>query len=285
MSAKVIFNGNILHENEVSISINNRSFRYGDGCFETIKVVNGNVLLAGHHFTRLFSSLELLQFVIPPEFNQDFFTQLITTLVAANSHTALARVRITIFRNDGGPYDSLNHHPNYLIQSWSGNVDSKRLNENGFIMDFFYDAKKAADNFSQIKSNNYLPYLMGALYAEKKGLNDCFILNSSNRIAESTIANIFLIQDGVIKTPALSEGCVSGVMRKYLLYQFKLNNLPVVEGEIDKDDVLAASEVFLTNALYGIRWVGKIGNSNYSNNMSALLHEKYIAPLFTSRTF
>ena len=285
MSSMVIFNGNILDENKVSISINNRSFRYGDGCFETIKVVNANILLAQYHFNRLFSSLETLQFVVPPDFNQGFLAQLITNLIELNSHAALARVRITFFRGDGGPYDNVDHHPNYIIQSWSGSGESLRFNEAGFVMDFFQDARKTSDKFSHIKSNNYLPYSMGALYAKKNSLNDCLIFNSSNRIAESTIANVFIVIDGVIKTPALTEGCVSGVMRKYLLSRFKADNLPVLESEIHKGDLLAASEVFLTNALYGIRWVSKVAHSNYSNHMSSLFYEKYIASLFSSRTF
>ena len=56
------YNGKLYKEDEPIISANNRSFRYGDGFFETMKMFNGKIVLRDYHFERLFSSLELLQF-------------------------------------------------------------------------------------------------------------------------------------------------------------------------------------------------------------------------------
>ncbi len=178
-------------------------------------------------------------------------------------------------------YDEADPHPNFIIQTWAGNNESKILNKNGLALDFFRDAKKSCDNFSSIKSNNYLPYAMGAFFAKKNNLNDCLLYNCYNRICEATIANVFIITNGIIKTPALTEGCVNGVMRKHLIDCFKKEGFTCTEGEISPDELLQASEVFLTNAIYGIRWVKSIGASNYTNAMSALLHQKFIVPLFT----
>lgn len=198
-----------------------------------------------------------------------------------NNHSSLARIRLTIFRGAGGLYDPVEPHPNFIIQSWAGNNETNLFNQSGLALDFFPDAKKSCDHFSHLKSNNFLPYVMGAFFAKKNNLNDCLLYNCYNRICEATIANVFIITNGVIKTPALTEGCVNGVMRRYLINCFKKEGFTCIEGEILPEELLQSSEVFLTNAIYGIRWVKTIGTSNYTNAMATLLHEKFIAPLFT----
>ncbi len=150
--------------------------------------------------------------------------------------------------------------------------------------DFFNDAKKSCDNFSALKSNNYLGYAMAAFHAKNNKLDDCLMFNSYGRLSDSTIANVFIITNGIIKTPAITEGCVDGVMRKYLISCFKKESMPCFEGEVLVDDVLQASEVFLTNAIFGMRWVKKVRTSNYSNELTSFLHKKFIAPLFSSST-
>ncbi|MEB3088276.1 aminotransferase class IV, partial [Parvimonas sp. D4] len=89
-----------------------------------------------------------------------------------------------------------NHYPYFLIQSWPLQPATQELNENGLVIDIYKDARKTADLFSSIKSNNYLPYLMGALWAKEHHLNDAILLNPDNRVADATIANVFIVKDG-----------------------------------------------------------------------------------------
>jgi branched-chain amino acid aminotransferase len=217
---------------------------------------------------------------MPPSFNATYFTDHILQLTNQNKHLGLARVRLTIFRGEGSLSDEVNHTPHFIIQSWAGKPESNSYNPDGLTADFYLDFKKNGDHFSGIKSNNYLGYAMAAFHARNKNLDDCVISNCYGRLVESTIANVFIVTNGVIKTPALTEGCIAGVMRRHLLNCCIKENLPFKEAAIPTDEVTEASEVFLTNALYGIRWVKKIGNSNYTNDMSALLHQKFIVPLF-----
>jgi branched-subunit amino acid aminotransferase/4-amino-4-deoxychorismate lyase len=276
---KLIHNGKLLDETKLLISPNNRSFRYGDGCFETMKVINGNICLSDLHFERLFASLELLQFENPNYLTADYLKEQIIQLVSKNNQNKLARVRLTFFRGDGGLYDPENHFPNYVIQSWELNPQTSLFNENGLVVDIFKDAKKVCDNYSHLKSNSYLPYAMAALWAKKNQLNDALLLNPYSNISDATIANVWVVNDGIIKTPALAEGCVGGVMRKYLLQKLREASMPVQETSITVDELLQANEVFLTNAIQGIRWVKQCGNSNYQNQLSALLHKQFIVPL------
>ncbi len=276
----MILNGKLMTEEHVNISPNNRSFRYGDGCFETMKIINGKISLADEHFERLFTSLELLQFDKPKQLTANALKEQIVLLATKNNHQKLGRIRLTFFRSDGGLYDPQNMLPNYIIQTWDLNAANNELNENGLVIDIYTDARKVCDRYSPIKSNNYLSYAMAALWAKKNHLNDALLLNPYDRIADATIANIWMIKDGIIKTPSLQEGCVNGVMRKHLLKCLRAEGIPVEETGITVDELLNAQELFVTNAIYGIKWIRQVGNSNYILHTAAILHKNFIKPLW-----
>ena len=275
----LFYNGKISKTGKLLISPDNRSFRYGDGFFETMKMVNGKLLLADYHFERLFASLKLLQFQQPVYFTPEYLLENVTLLARKNFHHKLARIRITIFRGDGGLYDVENHFPHHLIQTLPIQPGYNSFNDNGMVLGIFKDARKICDAYSHIKSNNYLSYAMAALWAKEHKLNDALLLNPYDRVADATIANVFIVKDGAVKTPALSEGAVSGVMRRYLLQCLRKENMPIEETQLQVEDVLQASEIFLTNSIYGIKWVKQLEKNGYTNQLSSLLYKKMIAPL------
>ncbi|HTB99960.1 MAG TPA: aminotransferase class IV, partial [Ferruginibacter sp.] len=127
--------------------------------------------------------------------------------------------------------------------------------------------KKTYDILSNLKHNNYLPYVMGALHAKKEKWNDAIILNSANRICDTTIANIFIIKDEIIYTPPLTEACVAGVMRNYIVRNSKSSGFELIEKELTQEDVLNADEVFITNTIRNIQWVQSINNTTYNNTI------------------
>jgi len=279
LNAFVNYNGMVYRSVKLLISPESRSFRYGDGFFETMKMINGKIPLADLHFERLFSSLELLKFEKPDYFTPGYLLEQIDEIAKKNQHTKLAKIRLMIFRGDGGLFDPENLTPNFLIETSELDPESNKLNKKGLVVDVYKDARKSCDSFSVVKSNNYLPQVMGALWAKENKLNDAVLINNSNRIAESTIANIFIVDNGIVKTPSLSEGCVGGVMRKHLLQVIREEGIAVQETKIKVDDLLNASEVFLTNAVSNIRWVKKVGESSYESQLASLLYKKAVAPL------
>ncbi|GAC1536841.1 MAG: branched-chain-amino-acid transaminase [Sediminibacterium sp.] len=272
----LFYKGKLKQSGTPLISPDNRSFRYGDGCFETMKMVDGKIRLAHLHVERLFASLDLLRFRLPAYFTPAYLEKNLLALARKNHHEALARIRLTVFRGDGGLYDAVDHFPHHLLQSWALNPVANELNENGLVMDIFTDARKVCDRYSQVKSNNYLSYVMAALWAKEQKLNDAILLNPYDRIADATIANVFIVKDGVVITPALTEGAVNGVMRRHLLHCLRKENMPVLEGQVTVDDVMQAAEVFLTNAMYGIRWVKQVGESRYAHAVSKMLYQQFI---------
>jgi branched-chain amino acid aminotransferase len=170
-----------------------------------------------------------------------------------------------VFRGNGGLYNPENHFPNYIIQTWSIE-HTEELNSNGLIIDVYPDAKKSCDKFANLKSNNYLPYIMAALHAKKIKVNDCILLNNYDRVCDTTIANIFIIKDDIIYTPPLSDGCVAGVMRRWIIEKLHAG-FKIIEKEISIDELENADEVFLTNSVKGIRWVKQFRNKEYKNRL------------------
>ncbi len=279
----LFYNGRISKAGKPLISPDNRSFRYGDGFFETMKLMNGKVILADHHFERLFASLDLLHFQKPSYFTPDYLYGHICLLAKKNYHHKMARVRITIFRGDGGLYDVENHFPHHLIQTWQLNPANNHLNENGLVIGVYPDAKKVCDHFSSVKSNNYLGYAMGALWAKQQKYNDAILLNPYGRVADATIANVFVVKEGMVKTPALTEGPINGIMRRYLLERMQKENIPVEEGALTLEELEQASELFLTNSIYGIRWVRQLGQNGYTHQLASHLYKKFILPLLAEK--
>jgi aminodeoxychorismate lyase len=265
-------NGKILKEGVLIAGPDNRGLRYGDGLFETIKVRNGQIILENEHFARLWKGMSVLQFDIPKHFTPDRLHEEIVILTKKNGHENAARVRLAIFRGDGGLYDAKNHTPNYIIQTWAITDGNEEWNNNGLIAGIYGDAKKSCDLLSNLKHNNYLPYVLAALKAKREKWNDAIVLNMHGRICETTIANIFLIKDNIIYTPALKEGCVAGVMRKKIIQEIATLHWNLVEKEITTDDLFNADEVFFTNCIYNIKWVKRIENKEYINTFTQKIY-------------
>jgi branched-chain amino acid aminotransferase len=275
----LIHNGKYFSSEEKIINADNQSYRYGDGLFETMKMIKGEILLAEYHFMRLFKGLEVLKYNIPKLFKPGLLIEQIKTLAQKNGCGKAARVRLSVSRGRGGLYDGDNKL-DYIVECMPLNTSVNGLNENGLIIGLFEDAKKSCDLFSNLKSANYLPYVMAAQYAKENKWNDCLVLNQYGRVCDATIANVFWIKDRNIFTPPLSEGCVDGVMRRHLLQMSGGTVKEIEEKVCPVADIENADEIFLTNAMYGIRWVKQFENKIFGNSIVSELYGRIINPLF-----
>lgn len=272
-AAGLLYNGALLEADAAFISPDMRGFKFGDGCFETMKVVKGQVLLAQFHFERLLGALEKLGFVLPEHYTPAWLHRQVQQLIAANTHTEAARVRITVFRGSGGVYGTTDHFPHTVVQSWAL-APGGGWQEKGLRIDICREVVKAADRFSHIKSSNYLSYTLAARWAEERQLDDALVLNQWGRVADATIANVFVVHDGIVKTPAPEEGCIGGVMRRHLLATMRAAGWEVQEGQLTEEMLAEATEIFLTNAISGIRWVESVGQYTYRCQLAAQLYKK-----------
>lgn len=274
-----IFNGKFYKEKSAVISSASRGLRFGDGLFETIKSTKGQLEMADEHFARLWKGLNILKFKIPKHFTPDHLEEEILALLNKNGHNNTARIRLTVFRGEGGLYDEISHVPNYMIETWALPYETGRWNSNGLVLGIYPDVKKSYDMLSNLKHNNFLPYVMAAIHTKEQKWNDALVLNTEGRICDTTIANIFLIKGEVIYTPALQEGCIAGIMRKHIIEQLKFRSYAVIETELSVENLSDADEVFLTNSVYNIRWVQSIGDKKYGYTQA----QKIYAAVFPTK--
>ena len=275
MHEYVSFNGKFHKSTDPLVGADNRGLRYGDGLFETLRFANGRINLGDWHFERLFTGLEQLEFELPAYFTAAYVADQVTRLCKKNQH-GIARVRINVFRGNGGLYDAANHFPNCIIQSWQLPSEGFQLNGNGLVTGIYPNAQKPLDVFANLKSNNYLPYTMAALHAKKQQWNDAFVLNTAGNICDATIANVFIVKKQVAYTCPLQQGCVAGVMRRLLLQNMPAGGFSCQEKIITTEDLLTADEVFLTNTIKGIRWVAHCGEVAYTNRLTTTIFDQLL---------
>ncbi len=265
---------------EPALLVSNRGYRYGDGLFETMKIKNGKILLELYHFERLLAGLSLLKFELPSLFSPEKLSTEILQLCEKNECSNLARVRLSVSRGNGGLYDG-GKTLQYVIECWPLGEHVNQLNENGLVIDIFPDAEKGTDAFSNLKSANFLPYSLAALYAKENKLNDCLLLNTRGNISDSTISNLFIIKGAMINTPALNEGCINGVMRRHLLSAKPGESYTLAETAVTVADIEGADEIFLTNAINGIRWVRQFRNKIYGCQKTVEIYDGVIKTIFS----
>jgi branched-chain amino acid aminotransferase len=271
------YNGTLLPSGQPVLTADNRGFRYGDGLFETMLIRGGGVRLELYHFDRLFSGMRLLR--LEPSFTPEILEKEILDLCGVNGGGKYFRVRLVVFRGDGGLFDPPDSADRYIIQAVPLPAGPGGWNEEGLKVDVFPEGRKSCDHFSRLKSNNYLLYAQAAIYARQQGLGDCLVLNSHGRVADSTIANIFYIRDGVIYTPPLSEGGVAGVMRRYLLEKLPEAGYIVHERPVSVEELSDADEVLLTNAVRGISWVRSFRGIPYTCQLASGFYKQWIENL------
>ncbi|MEP7277610.1 MAG: aminotransferase class IV [Bacteroidota bacterium] len=273
MGDYLLFNGDFHQDNEPLITANNRGLRYGDGLFETLRMSAGTIHFIDWHMQRMFTGLHLLHFELPEYFTPEYITRQADAICRKNKHLA-ARIRITIIRGNGTPYTPEDHFPHCIIQSWPLAANGLPLNDKGLVTGLYPDAKKAIDTFSTLKSNNYLPYLMAALHAKTNHWDDALLLNTAGRLCDASIANIFIVKNKIINTCPLQEGCVAGIMRRFLLENLPLHGFDTREQQLSTEDLVQADEVFLSNAIRGIQWVYSCEHATFGNQLVNAIHSK-----------
>jgi branched-chain amino acid aminotransferase len=273
MSIFFTYNGKFYKEGTAVITPDSRALKYGDGLFETIKLEKGKLLLKEYHFERLFNGMQILTFEFPHAFTANFIENKILELAKKNHHLSTARIRLTIFRGNGTLTENKNNLPGYIIQTWALHDDSL-LNHKGLSLGIFTSVKKSCDMLANIKTNNFLPYALAAMFAKNNNLSDCILLNTHNNICDTSIANIFIIKEKKIYTPPLSEGCIAGVIRRLLIEEMISKNDAITEKPLSIEDVEQADEIFLTNSINPVRWVSQFQNHHYTNMQVQLLYNK-----------
>lgn len=279
MNQYVNNNGVLIPAASYSIMSGNRAYLYGDGLFESIRVLSGRAINLDNHYKRLVAGMEALQMNPPVHFTVEHFSEEIQTLVDENKITQGGRVRFSIDRKPGGTFLPSSNFVDYFIEAKSYENNEYILNEKGYRIDLYDEIKKDINPLSAFKTKNGLIYIMAKLKAREKGLDDLLIQNYKMGIIEGGSSNLFVVSNGVLYTPSLDLGPLGGTMRMQIINLALANEIKVYECNISPQNLLVADEVFLTNAIQGVIWVDTYRTKAYSNEtaikFTKLLNDKW----------
>ena len=239
------WNGNIVQK--ASFTHDNRSFRYGDGLFESMRVFNGKIFNRKAHENRLEKSLNILNFSVEKSISSLFDE--VEDLLGKNNISKGGFCRLMMYRDGKGSYTPSSNMASYWIECSKCASNQFELQEKPIETVFFTEHKKPVSILSNIKSNNALLYVLASIHAKEQRADDAILLNEKGNIVESTNADLFLVNEGKLYTPPLADGPLDGTLRN-LISQFFL----VEERSFSIEDYENSDEVFLTNA-HGIKLV------------------------------
>ncbi|NNT72065.1 aminotransferase class IV [Flavobacterium sp. IMCC34852] len=268
------FNGEILNS-ELQLSVSNRSFLYGDGVFETLKVVNNRILFFEDHYFRLLSSMRIIRMKIPMSFTFEYLENQILTLVNQQKIQNSARVRLTVFRNEGGFYTPSDNSVSFVIQANGLSNELYTITDKSFEVDLYKDFVVKKQLLSTIKTNNKIIQITASIFAQENQLDSCLLINEDKNVVEATNGNLFMLLNNQLITPPIAEGCLNGIMRKQILKLAKeLGDVEAVENEISPFDLQKADELFITNVIVGIQPITKYRKKEFDTKLSKELLSK-----------
>ncbi len=264
------FDGKLLTKEVNFLNQENRGLRYGDSLFETIRVVNGKVFFWEEHYLRLMASMRILRMEIPMNFTMEYLEDQIVKTIKANTLEAQpVRVRLTVFRKNGGLYTPVTNTISFLIEVKGLHSPFYSIEDEAYEVELFKDFYVNPDMLSTLKTNNKILNVVGSIFANENKYQNCLLLNTNKSVVEALNGNLFLVKGNVIKTPPISDGCLNGIIRnKLIAILVKIEDYTLIEESISPFELQKADELFITNAVVGIQPVTKYRKKDFGNTVS-----------------
>ena len=270
------YNGQILSKSKCKFSYQNRAFKYGDAIFDTLKYENDKIHFIEDHYFRLMSSMRMLRMKISMNFTLKFYEDEILKIINENKLHNKARVRVTVFRKNGGLFSPDSKEVNFLIEA----EKLLPVHHDSYEIELYKDFPVYSGMLSNIKTNNRMINVVASIFASEFNYQNCILINEKKYIVEAINANIFIIKGDEIFTPALTEGCINGIIRKQIIDMINKNSdYYIKETAISPFELLKADEVFLTNSVIDIQSVTKYRKKEYATEKTERLikmFEKYV---------
>jgi branched-chain amino acid aminotransferase len=270
----VNFNGECYKDSEVPINHQNRAFKYGDGLFETIRIINGKPVFVKNHVQRIKEGLKILHIDAPEILINEKLENSIVTLAQKNGIEKGGSARLTIWRDSSGKFKPTSDNSAYLLEIEPFPENIFMLNKSGLSIDIFQDVKKQVNKLSKFKHLNSQINVLASIHARENELDDSLLINEEGMIIESTNSNIFIVRNGTLYTPPLSDGCVGGTMRMHLINAALELNIGTYESSLNQQHLLMSDEILLTNAIRGVQWINAFKHKRYFSNLAEVLVEK-----------
>jgi len=246
----VLLNGRFVSETQAVVSVFDRSFLYGDGLFEVVRICNGKPFRWTQHVERFLQGAGHLK--IRPPFSPDEMQKFAAQLIKKNKMPG-ALLRLTLSRGVGlrgyspkgadSPTFVMTLHPAPKIDLkrpplWTLVTASNRLPAN--------------EPLAQFKNANKLPQILARAEADAAGADEALLLNTSGYVVEGTTSNLFWLSKGVVCTPPLATGILPGVTRVAVLEICRELAIPTRETAPRPEELFSAQGVFLSMSSWGI---------------------------------
>ncbi|MDX1443662.1 MAG: aminodeoxychorismate lyase [Gammaproteobacteria bacterium] len=234
-------------EEATRISALDRGFAYGDGVFETMRLVNGELPLWKYHRERLYRGLEILGIPVEKDTLQAELRR------AAHRH-GNGMLKLTVTRGEGGrayrPPAASDTRATRIIQGkpFERNAAAEQDGVDAMLCETLLGNHPS---LAGLKHLNRLEQVLASRELDERGVAEGLMRDAGNCIAEGTFTNIFLVESGALVTPPVRGG-VAGVMRRWLLEEAERMDLGTDERAITLEDVHGADEVFVCNSVIGI---------------------------------
>ncbi len=287
----IFINGNLVPASEARVSVFDRGFLYGDGVFETLRSYNGVIFRCDDHLARLGESAEALSIKLP--FTNDYFKESLYKTLREN-HLSNAYLRLTVTRGETIPGLDIDQitEPTVVIIPREFDSYPESLYMKGIHAAVVNTRRTPPSALNPaIKSLNFLNNIMAKAEAKVLGASEGIMLSTDGYVAEGTVSNIFIVENGIIKTPPLSTGILNGVTRSVVINLARENQLPLNEEPFYPDGLYNADECFITNTSYEImpvttlngRPVGDGKPGGITKRLINLFHSYCIIHIQTSR--
>ena len=243
---KIWLDGKLVDQEDAKVSVFDHGVLYGDGCFEGIRFYSGKIFRLQEHIVRLFDCMRYLMIELP--WNFDEVCKATEETVAASGLTD-GYIRLVVTRGVGdlglNPY--ICPKPSMIIIVRDIALYPKEMYENGLslITSSFRRANPDV-NCQQVKSLNYLNSISAKIECVHHGAGEALMLNSVGNVAECTGDNIFIVKDGVVLTPPITDGGLGGITRQAVMDICAELGIPCVEKTMNRFNVINADECFLT---------------------------------------
>lgn len=243
--AAIYLNGKIVDRAEAVVSVYDHGFLYGDGVFEGIRVYNGRIFKHREHIQRLYESARAIMLDIPMSPNE--MMQAVEQTVRAFGKPD-GYIRLVISRGPGNlGIDPRKCEPQIIIIVDDIQLYPKELYESGLEIITAATIRNHNNALNpRIKSLNYLNNILAKLEAIRAGCLEAIMLNTKGEVAECTADNIFIVKNGMLKTPPPDAGILLGITRNTILELAQADGIPTRESALTRLDVYTADECFLT---------------------------------------
>lgn len=245
---KIWLNGGIVDPEDARISVLDHGLLYGDGVFEGMRAYGRKVFRLDDHLRRIATASRALGLELPGGPGQ-LEQVVLDTARAFDRDEAYIRLIVTRGQGELGVDPTTCENPNLICIAAGIRLFPPQKLEQGLDLVTSSLRRPAADALDpRIKSLNYLNSVLAKREAKLRGADEALILNAQGLVAEASVANVFIVRDGVLISPPVTDGALEGITRASLFEIASELGIATQERSLGRFDLFGADEVFLSGS-------------------------------------